>query len=598
MAKKKVPINYTGRDFQSIKKDLVDYAKRYYPQTYKDFKEVSFGSLMMDTVAYVGDVLSFYIDYQANESFLDSAAEYNNVLRLSKQLGYVHRGNPSSSGIISFYIVVPANTGGMGPNMLYMPVLKKGSTFQATNGVTFILTENIDFSNPNNEVVVGRVDSITGVPLSYAIKASGHVISGKIVTQAFVLEDYVRFRRVRLAAPYVSEVLSVFDTDGNEYYQVDYLSHDVIYKEVTNRAKDRLDTPMVLRPYAVPRRFTLETEGVSSYLQFGFGSDAEDAGISPVEPSNFVLQMHARDYISDVAFDPSKLLQSNKLGVAPSQTTLKVQYRVNLAGNVNAPVGSLTRAMNPLFSFKDARKLDQGVVNNIMTSIETFNNDPILGDIERSTSEEIRIRTQDFFATQNRAVTKKDYEAIIYALPPKFGALKRCSVVQDPDSFKRNLNLYVLAEGVDGNLDHAGQSLKQNLKLWLSQYKMINDTIDILDGQIINIGIDFEIYTDPDVNKYDVLQSCVSALAAKYNEPLMLGEPFYISDIYTLLNSIYGVVDTKKVKITLRRGADYADSSLTTLSELMSGDGRYVSAPINAAFEIKFPLLDIKGAIR
>lgn len=183
MATKKVPINYTSRDFATIKQELVNYAKRYYPETYQDFKEVSFGSLMLDTVAYVGDVLSFYLDYQANESFLDSAAEYKNVLRLSKQMGYNYSGNPSSSGMLDFYLVIPANTTSLGPNVDYLPILKKGSSFTSTNGVTFLLVENVDFGNPANEVAVGRVDPATGVPLSYAVKGSGQVISGKIITE-------------------------------------------------------------------------------------------------------------------------------------------------------------------------------------------------------------------------------------------------------------------------------------------------------------------------------------------------------------------------------------------------------------------------------
>ena len=598
MSTKKVPIKYTSRDFATIKQELVNYAKRYYPETFQDFKEVSFGSLMLDTVAYVGDVLSFYLDYQANESFLDSAVEYRNVLRLSKQFGYTFKGNPSSTGMINVFLIIPANISGMGPNIDYLPILKKGSTFAASNGVTFILTENIDFSNPNNEVVVGEVNPTTGIPLSYACRAPGKVISGKIITENFILGDYERFRRIRLGAPRVAEIISVFDEDGNEYYQVDYLSQDVIYKEVTNRTEDKDMVSMVMRPYSVPRRFTLETEGALSYMQFGFGSDAENAGISPVDPSNVVLQMHARDYISDTSFDPSKLLSSNKLGVAPANTNLKVTYRVNLGGNVNVASGQLKRVMHPIFSFENIVNLDQTVISTVMGSIETFNTNPILGDTENPSSEEIRTRTRDFFATQNRAVTQKDYEALIYALPPRFGAVKRCAVVQDPDSFKRNLNLYILAEDVSGDLAHAGQSLKENVKMWLSNYKMINDTIDILDGYIINVGIDFEVYTDPDVNKYDVLNACSIALANKYAEPLMLGEPFYITDVYTLLNSVRGVVDTKKVEISLKKGNNYADTSLRNLNELKSGDGRYIQCPLNSVFELKFPSLDIKGAIR
>ena len=125
-----VSIKYTSREFESIKQDLVDYIKRYYPDSFRDFNEASFGALMIDTVAYIGDILSFYIDYQANETFLETAAEYENILKLGKQLGFKFRGAASSVGNAAFYALVPATTTGIGPDQAYMPVLKKGSTFE------------------------------------------------------------------------------------------------------------------------------------------------------------------------------------------------------------------------------------------------------------------------------------------------------------------------------------------------------------------------------------------------------------------------------------------------------------------------------------
>jgi len=267
---KKIPIKYTARDFATIKEELVNYVKRYYPETYRDFNEASFGSLMLDTVSYIGDVLSFYVDYQANESFLDTAIEYNNVVRLARQLGFKLSVNPSSSGILSFYITVPTNSTGLGPDTAYLPILKKGSTL-ASGDVNFILTEDINFANINSEVVVASVNETTGIPTSYAIRLKGKVISGNLVRDITALGDFTRFRKTDLSTQNVSEVISVFDSDGNEYYQVDYLSQDVIYKEVNNNKSDKLTVPNVLRPFAVPRRFVLDSEGNNYYLQFGYG---------------------------------------------------------------------------------------------------------------------------------------------------------------------------------------------------------------------------------------------------------------------------------------------------------------------------------------
>jgi len=178
MAKKQVPIKYTSREFASIKSDLVDYVRRYYPQVYRDFNEASFGSLMLDTVAYVGDILSFYLDYQANESFLHTAVEYDNIIKLGRQLGYRYKGVESSWGMATFYVQVPANSTGLGPDTRYMPILKKGSQFNAEDGGAFILNEDLNFAHPENEIRVAAINDTSGTPITYAIKTQGVVCSG------------------------------------------------------------------------------------------------------------------------------------------------------------------------------------------------------------------------------------------------------------------------------------------------------------------------------------------------------------------------------------------------------------------------------------
>tara|TARA_R110002051_G_scaffold42280_4_gene86981 strand:- start:555 stop:2348 length:1794 start_codon:yes stop_codon:yes gene_type:complete len=597
MAKKKLPIKYTSRDFETIKGDLIEFSKRYYPETFQDFSEASFGALMLDTVAYVGDVLSFYLDYQVNESFLDTAAEYNNVLRISRQLGYKDAGAPSSTGVATFYIVIPANTAGLGADTQYLPILKRGSTFNSATGTSFILTEDVDFAHPSVEQVVASVNTATGNPITYALRANATLVSGIQKTETFQIAEYKRFRKVALGLPNVSEVISVMDADGNEYYEVNYLSQDVIYKDAINRSSDRTMVPRIMRPYSVPRRFVVERSGDLTYLQFGYGSDAETAVASPVDPANVVLKQFGKDYLTETNFDPSKLIASEKFGVVPSETTLTVKYRSNSTGDVNVSAGSLNQVGRALFSFENLRSLIPGQIQNIKNSLEVFNSEPILGDVRLPTSEEVRRRTIDFFATQNRAVTKEDYEALIYSMPPKFGAIKRCLVRPDPDSFKRNLNIYILAENTNGKLATAPQTLKNNLKTWLNNNKMINDTIDIVDAYVINLGITFKVLSDPDYNRFDVLNQCQMALETKYRDSLLIGEPLYLTDIYYILNNILGVVDTTNVAIVNKTGGTYSNISFN-ITDAMSADGRYIMAPDNVAFEILNPSFDITGEIR
>ena len=196
MPKRIVPIKYTNREFDSIKESLVDYVKRYYPNTFKDFSEASFGSLMLDTVSYVGDVLSFYLDYQANECFLDTAVEYNNIIRLGKQFGYKFKANPSSTGTASFYVLVPSDNNGI-PDFNYMPTMKKNSQFQSSSGASFILDEDVDFAHSNNEVRAGKIGA-NGAVTDWVVKAFGRVVSGMLSQETVVVGSHKKFLKLSL----------------------------------------------------------------------------------------------------------------------------------------------------------------------------------------------------------------------------------------------------------------------------------------------------------------------------------------------------------------------------------------------------------------
>ena len=182
-------------------------------------------------------------------------------------------------------------------------------------------------------------------------------------------------------------------------------------------------------------------------------------------------------------------------------------------------------------------------------------------------------------------------------MPSKFGSIARCSIAVDNDSFKRNLNLYVLTYDNNNNLGTASATLKENLRIWLSNYKMINDTVDIVDGKVVNIGIDFEVIADPDYNKSDVFTNCLDVLKEKYREKLTMGEPFYLTDVYFELNRVNGVIDTQNVRVTNKKGAPYSQINYD-VSANISADGRYLACPLNVCLEIKFLDVDITGVVK
>jgi len=597
MSKKNLPIKYTSRDFESIRRDLENFAKRYYPDSYKDFNRAGFGSLMLDTVSYVGDILSFYLDYQVNESFLDSAVEYGNVRRLARQLGYKTPTSPASYGVLTFYIEIPANLTGLGPNSALIPSLQANSTFSSTGGGFYTLLEDVDFAKENNQIVVGAADPTTGNPTSYVIRATGRAISGRSTVQTYTLGNFVRFRRVKLNVANISQVLEVTDAEGNEYFEVDNLSQNVVYKAVRNTTSTRSTVPNILKAIPVARRYTVETANGETFLQFGYGSNNTQLTNPVVEPSNVVLNLNGRNYSTEIDFDPTKLISTDKFGIGPSNTTLTVRYRFNTTRDVNAGTDTITKTESARYLFPSQGSLSLSDRASVEESLEVSNEEQFVGSVALPSSEEIRQRAFSHFATQNRAVTAQDYQAIAYGMPAQYGMIKRVSVVRDPGEFKRNVNMYVIAEDGTGKLTTANTSLKTNLKNWLSQYKMISDTIDLLDAEIVNFAIEFEVLAALNANRFDVIGACSTALGSHFRAQLDIGEPIVVADIHKILQGVKGVIDATSIEVVLKSGGIYSESNYDFESAL-SADARTIMAEKNIIFELKYPNLDIRGSVK
>ena len=593
--KKILPIDYTKRDFSGIRDELLQVAERFYPDTFQDFSEASFGSMMLDAVAYVGDQLSLYLDYNVNESFLDTAYQYSNIVRQGRSLGYKNPGRPSTFGQVAIFVMIPASTTGMGPDSRYIPVLQRGSRFTSQTGLNFVLLENVDFAQASNPIVVAQTDTDTGSPTHYAIKAYGNVVSGHFAQKEIMVGGYQRFLRLKIPGGNISEIISVIDAEGNEFFEVDYLSQDIVFKEIANQNFRNDNVPSVIKPTLVSRKFIVERDRTNTYLQFGSGKAGESEIVA--NPQSVAMEIFGKDYVTDTTFDPSRLSKNENFGTVPSNTTLTVVYRATNPNNSNVAVGALTTVGRVTLDFSDRTALVASKVRNIQNSIEVVNETPIVGDVSNPTSGEIKRRIYDTFPTQNRAVTQADYENLVYRMPGKFGSVKRCSVQKDPDSLKRNLNMYVISEDVYGKLTRTNQTIKNNVKTWLNQYRMINDTIDILDPYIVNLGIDFVVKVQAGADKYDVLNRCINTISSRYNQGFFIGEPFYISEIYNDLKRVRGVLDVLKVKIDNKVGGNYADTVLDIRKNL-SPDGSYLMVPKNVIVEIKFPTNDVRGKVK
>ncbi len=600
MPKKIIPIDYTSADFETIKRDLVNYAKKYYPNTYKDFNEVSFGSLMTDLVAYVGDSLSFYLDYNANESFLNTSLEYDNVVKHAQQLGYRHRPYGSSTGTVEIMIPIPASDADVAPDNSYMPRISRGSTFSTAGGNVFTLIDDIEVFKSNSELVANQISSDGSKTTYYIVKATGRVTSGQESQTTIQVSDYKRFLKLKIPGSNISEIISVVDSDGNEYYEVDYLSQNVVYRPVMSRTNIENQTdstaPSVMRAYPVPRRFIVDRSDEEVYIVFGYGSESEIKDNQVTDPSEVILDIAGKNYVSNANFDPSKLMTTDKFGVTPVNTNLTIRYRTNTQDNVNAAAGTVTKVLSPLLEFRDIQKLETSKINFITQNIQVNNPFPINGDITNPTTEEIKHRAASTFAMQGRAVTLRDYIAATYAMPANFGAVKRAIIYRDNDDYRRNMNLYVIGEGIDSKLQKCSAAVKSNLRTWLNSVRMINDSIDIFDATIINLGIEFTALCPPDINKNAVFNKAKNEIFEKLNDYRPeIGESFNITEVFKILKDVEEILDVTEISVTSKSSFSHSDF-MYDINSNISEHRRMLHLPKNCIWELKFKN-DITGTI-
>mgnify|MGYP003654400544 CR=1 FL=1 len=363
-----------------------------------------------------------------------------------------------------------------------------------------------------------------------------------------------------------------------------------------NRGADTDTVPYILKPVSISRRYRIDSTPDGIFLQFGQGS--EEAPVEVKDPSEVVLQLHGKDYVSDTSFDPSVLNQTDKLGVAPSNTTLTVVYRINTNENVNTAAETITRVGVADLEFTSQEELSDDSMSSVRDSLAVLNEAPITGDVNLISVDEIKERALSNFASQYRAVTKQDYISMAYNIPPKYGKFKRISIELDTDSYnQRNLNYYVISEDSDENLISSNATLKNNLKTWVNQYKMINDTIDVLDAKICNVGLEFIVSPFPGSNKYDLITECNRVLRTAFDRTFDIGEPIVITDVYQILKGIPDLLDVVNVQFSIKDGSNYADSPIF-IYDALSADGRFLIPPSDTIFEIKYPDLDIGGTVQ
>lgn len=595
---------YLGRDFDSLRSLLLEYARLYYPDKIRDLSETSMGGLLMDLAAYVGDNMSFYLDHQYGELNPGSAVEDSNIERHLNNAGVPIVGAAPALVPVTFFVQIPAinDNDSIVPDESALPKILTNTTLVANNGTSFILAEDIDYASTRSDgslyadVRVGN-KAADGTPLSFILAMSGLCVSGEETTEAVTIgQQFVPFRQLTLAQANISEILSVVDGFGNVYYEVNHLTHDVVYRNVLNTAKDNDIVKDSLKIVPAPYRFTtnvdLSTRRTTMTLGGGNANSLED-DIIP-DPSEFAIAFPYKKTFSRIPVNPNQLLQTKTLGVAASNTTLTVTYRYGGGLAHNVPAGSIEAIETLRMVFPG--NPTPAVAGAVRSSTEATNRIQASGGEDAPSADDLRDLLPSIKNQQERIVTREDLLARVYTIPSNFGRVFRAAIRSNPNN-PLATQLFIVSRNSESKLIVSPDTLKQNLIKFLNPYRMISDAIDILDARIVNLGFSFDVLIDPTLNRSTVLQNILSQLQDFFDiKNFNIDQPIVISDVRNTIFATPGVISINELSFENLTGIVnnrvYSDNVYDVESNTRQG---IIFPPGGGIFEVRFPDVDIVG---
>jgi hypothetical protein len=604
-------IKYINRDFSSFRQRLIEFSRTYFPLTYNDFTPASPGMMFMEQASYVGDVLSFYLDNQFQETFVQYAQQTNNVFELAYMFGYKPKLSTSAQAVIDVYQQVPSKLvgGEYVPDYDYALTVGENTTVSTPNGANFLIQDKIDFSVSSSqdptEVTIYQVSG--NIPQYFLLKKTRKAISATINTQIFTFSDPIPYNTIQLTANNFLKILDVTDADGNKWYEVDNLGQEMAFDTIKNTNINdpnvNGDTPYLLRLRKVARRFaTRAISNTNVTLQFGAGNPLNVTEEITPNADNVGIGLPFEQDKLTVAYSPTNFLFTGTYGIAPSNTTLTVRYLTGGGVNSNVASNTLTIINTSQTKFNNIN-LNSTTANYIFNSLASNNVEAASGGKAGDTIEEIRQNTLALIASQKRSVTADDYLIRALSMPSDYGAVSKAFIEQpkltdNQVSTIETLNLYVLSLNAQGQLDYATETLKNNLRTYMSQYRMIGDNIEIRDAFIINIGVDFEIIVLPEYNNNEVLLACITALQNYFNtSKWQINQPILLRDLYILLDKIKGVQTVKNISISNKSGTTSGYSQYAY--DITGATQNQVIYPSldPSIFEVRYPNTDIKGKV-
>ena len=660
----KKSVNYVGKDFSSLKQNLIEFTKTYFPDTYSDFSEASPGMVFIEQAAAIGDVLSFYQDTQLKESMLMYVTERKNVIALAQSMGYKPKISTPAVTTLSVYQLCPSvfkNDGGTSFEVdeRFCLKIKDGLEIKSNsnNNITFRTVDGVDFANSGSREVDVHTRDSNGNPLFYLLTKKVKAISASEVSTGVSFgADETDYPTATIDDDNIIEITSVTDSnDNSKYYEVPYLAQESIFVEQANidgELENYSNTvPYILEVQKVPKRFSIKVNSNNTIdLQFGSGDTTlNDEQILP-NTKNVGLGLANSVNRLNQGIDPSNFLKTNTFGIAPAGKSLTIKYLKGGGISSNINTGDLTKISKIEFE-EDLLSIPDNLLsayNETKNSVAAENLEPAMGGRGAESIEEIRQNALATFGSQNRAVTRQDYIVRALSMPERYGSVAKVYVSPDgeidnnspssilaspqniaeftniieglKDKSKQDIqkelvkyltqkktsiaevnnpfaiNMYVLGYNGDNKLTNLNQAVKQNLKTYLGEYRMMTDAVNIIDGFVVNIGMDFEIACYQNYNKREVIANCLAELQDYFNiDNWTFNKPINISEIELILANVEGVMSVPSVKITNLCGGDgnYSPNKYN-IAEATKGKMVYPSLD-PCIFEVKFPNKDIKG---
>ncbi len=629
-------VNYTSKDFSTIKADLIEYTKSYFPNSYKDFNETSPGMMLIELSSYVGDVLSYYIDYNYKENILSTATEKRNVRRLAEFLGYKTANKTASIAKLKVTTNIGVDSNG-DPDYSAAPA-SIGTGLQIKSNVDseliFETTGEVDFTvsgSPDTPSISAPDLDANGEASSYTLTRYVRAISGETKSKSFTVTSPTKFLELNLGVNNVVEILDVTDGSGQKWYEVDYLAQQRILKEKHysddstrttgyNQGEGISDNSLISIPYVMDyintnKKFVqkFDQDSDSTKLMFGNGlyrynqtGSQQTSIFSAVEQTG--LSLNGTSF-SSINATLNELIASNNLnlGETPANTIMTVRYRVGGGNASNVQVGEIT----------DVQNAPAGV------TITVTNDEPSSGGTDGQTVDEIKQNASAFFSTQLRCVTREDYQSRILSMPAKFGNIAKTYVERLDDT--GGLIVSTLSYNQNRELVSTSQLILQNLRTYIDKFRLINDQLDfgytindtIFSGYHINFGVKFQVNSDRRINSTQVKLDVIDVIKDFFKiDKMQFRQSINLNDLQYNILGLEGVIGIKELRL-FQRGNDIgvnrnlvyyrANGTLSNDGESGYGfeynfqnalvDGVIRPSVTPAVFELKNPNKDIYGKV-